>query len=230
MYDNSCVMTGQTQSTMAITLADKIRQRIIEEQLPAGHLLMTEGQLAEEYQVSRTIVREAVSRLRALGILDGKQRKGLVVQRPDFIQLLSDSIPLLATSQADERELKMLRYVLEVGAIELAVKNATAMQLDRLDAIVTRMEKSIETQQWEQAIELDLAFHSLVLEMTNSTYVAGMQQVLAQYFQTISEIDRSEPEQKRRIIWEHSELAAAIRNRDLEHARVMIRMQFHGFV
>tara|TARA_R110002111_G_scaffold262586_2_gene339312 strand:- start:13334 stop:14005 length:672 start_codon:yes stop_codon:yes gene_type:complete len=223
-------MTEQTQSTMSIILADKIRHRIIDEQLPAGHVLMTEGQLAEEYQVSRTIVREAVSRLRALGILDGKQRRGLVVQSPDFIQLLSDSIPHLAASQTDERELKMLRYVIELGAIELAVKNATAAQMDRLDAIVTQMEKSIEAQQWEAGVELDLAFHSLVLEMTNSKYVAGMQQVLSHFFQTISEIDRSEPGQKKRIIWEHTELAAAIRNRDLEHARVMIRMQFQGFV
>tara|TARA_R110002095_G_scaffold142300_2_gene123251 strand:- start:198 stop:869 length:672 start_codon:yes stop_codon:yes gene_type:complete len=223
-------MTEQTQSTMSMILADKIRQRIIDEQLPAGHILMTEGQLAEEYQVSRTIVREAVSRLRALGILDGKQRRGLVVQSPDFIQLLSDSIPHLAASPTDTRELKMLRYVIEIGAIELAVKNATAAQMDRLDAIVIQMEKSIEAQRWEAGVEHDLAFHSLVLEMTNSKYVTGMQQVLAQYFQTISEIDRSEPGQKKRIIWEHTELAAAIRNRDLEHARVMIRMQFQGFV
>lgn len=230
LYDNRNVMTGQTQRTMSTMLADKIRQRIVKEQLPVGHVFMTEGQLAEEYQVSRTIVREAVSRLRALGILDGKQRKGLVVKRPDLIQLLSDSIPLLAGSENEQRELKMLRYVLEVGAIELAVKNATPEQMDRLDAIVVEMEQFVEGEDWEKGVALDLAFHLLVLEMTNSIYVAGMQQILAQYFQTISEIDRSEPGQKTRIIWEHSELAAAIRNRDLEHARVMIRMQFHGFV
>ncbi len=230
MYDNKCKMAEPLQNSMATVLAEKIRRRIVKEQLPEGHVFMTEGQLAEEYQVSRPIVREAVSRLRALGILDVRQRKGLVVQRPDLIQLLSDSIPLLAVSQQEQRELGMLRYVLEIGAIELAVKNATVDQLDRLDQIVTEMEHYLERNDWEQEVELDLAFHSLVLEMTDSVYVAGMQQILSKYFHSVAETGHSSSDQKARIVWEHSELAAAIRNRDLEHARVMIRMQFQGLV
>lgn len=213
---------------MSTLLAEKLRCRIVEERLPAGHVFMTEGQLAEEYQVSRTIVREAVSRLRALGILDGKQRKGLVVRRPDLIQLLSDSIPLLAVSESDHHELTMLRYVLEIGAIELAVKHATPEQIDRLDEIVSEMEQCIEKQMWERAVELDLAFHSLVLEMTSSRYVAGMQQVLLQYFRALPEVKRLDFSQAKRIIREHTELAKAIRRRDLEHARVLIRLQLQN--
>lgn len=223
-------MAEPLQNSMATVLAEKIRHRIVEEQLPEGHVFMTEGQLAEEYQVSRPVVREAVSRLRALGILDVRQRKGLVVQRPDLMQLLSDSIPLLAVSRQEQRELGMLRYVLEIGAIELAVKSATEDQLDRLDQIVAEMEQYLERDDWEREVELDLAFHSLVLEMTNSVYVAGMQQILAKYFRSISETGQSVSGQKSRIIWEHSELAAAIRSRNLEHARVLIRMQFQSLV
>lgn len=56
-------------------MADIIRERIQREQLPDGSLFMTEKHLAEEYSASRTVVREAVSRLQALGILEGRKRK-----------------------------------------------------------------------------------------------------------------------------------------------------------
>ena len=222
--------TDSSQNTMATRLAEQIRTRIAEEQLPAGHVFMTEGQLAEEYQVSRTIVREAVSRLRALGILDGKQRKGLVVRRPDLVQLLSESLPLLTVSSHERDELKLLRYVLEIGAIELAVKNATESQMDQLDALVAEMQSCLEDQEWERSVELDLAFHSLVLEMTGSKYVAGMQQILAEYFHSLPEIDRLYSGRSARIVWEHAELASAIRRQDREHARVLIRQQFEDLI
>ena len=222
--------TDSHPNTMSTQLAEKIRKRIVQEQLPAGHVFMTEGQLAEEYRVSRTIVREAVSRLRALGILDGKQRKGLVVRRPDLVQLISESLPLLTISQNDRQELKMLRYVLEIGAIELAVKNATPAQLDQLDALVAEMQSCVGRQECELAVELDLAFHSLVLEMTSSKYIAGMQQVLAEYFRGLPEVECLDANQTARVVWEHAELASAIRRQDLEHARVLIRLQFQNLI
>ncbi|QDU51965.1 FadR/GntR family transcriptional regulator [Gimesia panareensis] len=222
--------TDSQQNTMSTQLAEKIRSRIVQEQLPAGHVFMTEGQLAEEYQVSRTIVREAVSRLRALGILDGKQRKGLVVRRPDLVQLLSESLPLLTVSQNDRDELKLLRYVLEIGAIELAVRNATSAQLDQLDSLVEEMQSCAERQEWDRSVELDLAFHTLVLEMTDSRYVAGMQQILAEYFHSLPEVGTLDSAQTARIVWEHAELASAIRRQDLEHARVLIRQQFQDLI
>lgn len=59
---------------------------------------MTEAQLAAEYGASRTVIREAVSRLQALGILEGRKRKGLIVRHPDPLQLFSNSLPSLVRS------------------------------------------------------------------------------------------------------------------------------------
>ncbi|OYW17275.1 MAG: hypothetical protein B7Z55_12845, partial [Planctomycetales bacterium 12-60-4] len=102
-------------ATQAHELAQRIRKRIQAEQLADGTFFMTEAQLAEEYGVSRTVTREAVSRLQALGILEGRKRKGLLVRHPDPLRLLSNSLPSLVGSQNDWRELAQLRYALEVG-------------------------------------------------------------------------------------------------------------------
>jgi DNA-binding FadR family transcriptional regulator len=215
-------------ATQVRELAQKIRRRIQAERLPDGAFFMTEGQLAAEYSASRTVTREAVSRLQALGILEGRKRKGLIVRRPDPLRLFQNSLPSLMTSPDDWRDLAQLRYALEVGAIELAVRAATDEQLGQLDIIERELEQAVlEDPASVRAIELDVRFHSLILEMTRSRLIAGMQQVLVQFFQTSP---RSSPTlaSAERICWEHRELLDAIRDRDVERARAMIRVQIRS--
>lgn len=215
----------QRIQSQADQLADIIRERIQREQLPDGSLFMTEKQLAEEYSASRTVVREAVSRLQALGILEGRKRKGLIVRRPDPQQLLSESLPSLANSPSDWHDLSLLRYALEVGAIELAIRNGTPEQLQQLGELEQTLEQVLRAKKDEdRTVKLDLQFHALILKMTGSRLIAGMQQVLVHFFRLAP---RSELEvAAERIIWEHRELYQAIRDRDVERARSMIRLQF----
>lgn len=214
--------------SQARELSEAIRCRIQAEQLAEGTLFMTEGQLAEEYGASRTVVREAVSRLQALGLLEGRKRKGLIVRHPDPLRLLSNSLPSLVGSQKDWRELAMLRYALEVGAIEFAIRNASPEQLDHLAEITHEMETALlEDTSSERTVALDVQFHGLILEMTGSRMIAGMQQVLVQFFQAAPHAENT-PASAERIIWEHRELLNAIRERDVERARSMIRLQFRS--
>lgn len=215
-------------ATQVRELAQKLRCRIQAERLPDGAFFMTEAQLAAEYGASRTVTREAVSRLQALGILEGRKRKGLIVRRPDPFRLFQNSLPSLITSPDDWRDLAQLRYALEVGAIELAVRAATDRQMDQLAEIEGELELAVlEDPASARAIELDVRFHSLILEMTGSRLIAGMQQVLVQFFQ---KSPRSNPTlaSAERICWEHRELLDAIRDRDVERARAMIRVQIRS--
>lgn len=215
-------------ATQVRELARKIRQRIQSEQLTDGSFFMTEAQLATEYGASRTVTREAVSRLHALGILEGRKRKGLIVRRPDPVRLFQNSLPSLMTSPDDWRDLAQLRYALEVGAIELAIRAATDEQIERLGQIERELEQAVlEDLASPRTVELDVKFHSLILEMTGSRLITGMQQVLVQFFQMIP---RSKPSSAsaERICWEHRELLDAIRDRDVERARAMIRVQIRS--
>jgi len=214
------------QESQAHELAQTLRERIQREQLADGSFFMTERQLAAEYGVSRTVAREAVSRLQALGILEGRKRKGLLVRHPDPLRLLSTSLPSLVASPDNWQDLALLRYALEVGAIELAIRTATNEQIERLAEITAQMEEALrEDSQSARSVGLDLEFHAQILEMTGSRLIAGMQQVLVQFFQIAP---RSEPAEAERIIWEHRELLSAIRDRDIERARAMIRLQFRS--
>ena len=215
-------------ATQAHELAKTIRQRIQAAQLADGSFFMTEAQLAAEYRVSRTVAREAVSRLQALGILEGRKRKGLLVRHPDPLRLLSTSLPSLVASPDDWQELAQLRYALEVGAIELAIRTATDAQIERLSQITQQMEQALgEDTQSEASVGLDLEFHAQILQMTGSRLIAGMQKILVTFFQIAPHSEKT-PASAERIIWEHRELYNAIRDRDVERARAMIRLQFRA--
>ena len=209
-------------------MAQRIRERIQGEQVPDGTFFMTEAQIAEEYGASRTVTREAISRLQALGILEGRKRKGLVVRHPDPLSLLSRSLPSLVASPDDWRDLAQLRYALEVGAIELAVRAANDEQIARLGQIEQAFEQALqEDTSSARTVELDVAFHAQILQMTGSRLIAGMQQVLVQFFQMAPRAE-STPASAERITWEHRELFQAIRDRDVERARAMVRMQIRS--
>lgn len=215
-------------ATQVRELAQKIRHRIQTERLPDGSFFMTEAQLAAEYGTSRTVTREAVSRLQALGILEGRKRKGLIVRCPDPLRLFQNSLPSLVTSPDDWRDLAQLRYAIEVGAIELAIRGATDEQIERLAQIEQELEQAVQEDiQSARTIELDVKFHSLILEMTGSRLIAGMQQVLVKFFQTMPRSILSSASAER-ICWEHRELLDAIRDRDIERARAMIRVQIRA--
>jgi DNA-binding FadR family transcriptional regulator len=219
-------MTALPAVTQAHALADRVRNRIQSERLTDGSLFMTADQLAAEYDVSRTVAREAVCRLQALGILEARKRTGLIVRRPDPLHLLSNSLPSLVESEDDWRELMHLRYALEVGAIELAVRNAKPEQIERLGQIVAEMEVVFAAcDDVDLEVSLDVQFHALLLEMTGSRMIAGMQQVLVNYFAKAPRCERT-PNNAQRIIWEHRELFLAVHDRDVERARSMVRMHF----
>ncbi len=216
------------QNSLVKTLADRLRRRIQSERLVDGDFFTTELQLVEEYQVSRSIVREAVSRLCAFGMLEGRKRKGLIVRRPDPVKLLSESLPSLAASQRDFDELSRLRYVIEIGAIELAVTCATDEQIEQLATLASQFESAVRNDVGNaQEGELELAFHGLILQMTGSPLIAGLQQVLSEFFAASKAEDAIQAERSdERVVWQHHEIVSAIRDRDVDRARSLMRAHF----
>jgi DNA-binding FadR family transcriptional regulator len=220
---------AEQTTTLARDLADRVLRRIQQSDLGEGAFFMTESDLAQEYAVSRTVAREAVGRLKALGILEGRKRKGLVVRRPDPLRLLECSLPSMLASQEDIAELAMLRRVLELGAIDLAVQNATDEQIERLGELASEFEQAVRRRAVDSVRELDIAFHALILQMTGSKLVAGMQAILLQFFETAYGRTAYDQADAERMIWEHEETASAIRDRDANRARTMLQLQSRGW-
>jgi GntR family transcriptional regulator, transcriptional repressor for pyruvate dehydrogenase complex len=224
-------MAAIGRPSRASEIADEVRRTLLSSGLHEGDRLMTEAQLAKQYGVSRGIAREAVGRLRALGLLESRQRKGIVVGRSDPVHLVASALPMYHQSAKDLVSLARLRYVLEIGGIELAVRNATADQIRRLRELAGRFAV------WRgklasaaKANELDLAFHRLLLEMTGDPLLAGMHQVLAEYFHLETKAAANRIAVDEVTCWQHTAIVAAVEARDVEQARALLRQHLQGIM
>src|SRR5438128_5861457 len=95
----------QAPTSLSTGLADQLCRRIRQKRLGPGSFLGTEGDLAGEFQVSRTVVREAIGYLRGLGVVTGRQRLGLRVANGDLIGVLAKAMAPVAADKAGWPEL-----------------------------------------------------------------------------------------------------------------------------
>ena len=77
-------------------VASALEAEIRAGRIQAAQKLPTEAVLAQQFQVSRTVVREAISRLKSLGLVDSRQGSGVYVLAPG-IEPLQFDVPLAAS-------------------------------------------------------------------------------------------------------------------------------------
>jgi DNA-binding FadR family transcriptional regulator len=134
---------------------------------PPGSRLPTEQKLADEYGVSRNVLREAVAKLRADGIVESRQGVGTFVLGPEKRLALRIDPETLKDGDNMER-LFELRCVLETEAASLAAIRHTPEHLDRIRSALERMGGE---EKWEDgSIDADLEFHREIGRATCNDY------------------------------------------------------------
>ena len=155
--------------------------------------LPKEQELVEILGVSRVVVREALSRLRALGIIETKRKRGTVVVAPDVFAVLKTIIASGVLDRDSLRDLYQLRLMLEVGMADFIYLNMTEEQLDGLDKIVAEeveLEREMtmaEDDDQRYAIakkltDVDIRFHSALFEMTGNKSLMDFLYILRHLF------------------------------------------------
>ena len=159
----------------------------------ANSHLPKEQELVEILGVSRVVVREALSRLRALGIIETKRKRGTVVVAPDIFAVLKTIIASGVLDRDSLRDLYQLRLMLEVGMADFIYLNMTEEQLDGLDKIVAEeveLEREMtmaEDDEQRYAVakkltDVDIRFHSALFEMTGNKSLMDFQYILRHIF------------------------------------------------
>lgn len=145
-----------------------LSRQIISGERAAGSRLPTEAQLAQEFGVSRTVVREAIARLRSEGLVITRQGLGGFVA--ESLQALPFRLAMNSgDTRRDVRELFELRLGLETEAAALAAERGMPHQVTEigraLDSMVEEMRKGGD------GVEEDLQFHrAIALATNNATY------------------------------------------------------------
>jgi DNA-binding FadR family transcriptional regulator len=206
------------------TLADQVTAALKAhiaggETLP-GSRLPTEPVLSERYGVSRTVIREAISRLKSAGLVEVRQGSGTVVSEGAPIKAFTIDLDVRGSIEAVLRVTELRRGI-EGEAAALAAQRHTAVELQAIEQAL----KAIDVAEHEgrDGVEEDLAFHLSISHATGNPLYPSLHAFIAQYVKEAIRITRSNEERRRdmakNVRVEHFAVYAAIAKGDAEGAR-----------
>ncbi|WP_404484834.1 FadR/GntR family transcriptional regulator [Bacillus sp. RC206] len=190
--------------------------------LKPGDKLLPVHQLAEQFQVGRSAVREALSALRAMGLIEMKQGEGTYVRNFDPSSLTKSLNNKLLMKKEDILNLLEVRKVLEVGAVRAAVAKRTEANLQNMKQWLDEMAKSIGDEKAGE--KADFHFHMGIAESShNNILLELMNHVSEMIAETIGESRRiilyGEQTTSERLLEEHQSIYDAVLKQDVELAQ-----------
>jgi DNA-binding FadR family transcriptional regulator len=169
-----------------LTQVDKIELSLQEyfrsENFQPGDSIPKEVELAEALGVSRTAIREAISRFKTLGIIESRKNRGMVISRPDILINMERVLNPQLLDEDTMKEIFELRLVVEVGLGDILFLRKTDAYLAKLETIVEKYEKA--TAKMEQ-IRYDAEFHAVLYKMSGNKTIQRFQKMLLPIFEYI---------------------------------------------
>lgn len=194
--------------------------------LRPGDKLPTESEIMQAFGVSRTVVREALSRLQAAGLVETHHGIGTFVLQPRASGMFSLDASDIATS-VDVLAVLELRISLETESAGLAATRRTDEQLLAMRQALDDFERNVAVA--GDTVAPDFRFHLQIAQATGNPYFADIMSHLGTTIiprtriSAISNHDRR-GEYLSRVNREHEEIYAAIARGDSESARAAMRI------
>lgn len=212
---------------MADQVEDKLRSYFIKNKFKAGDTLPKETELAASLNVSRTIVREALSRLKMLGMIESRKRRGMILTEPDIWSSFEKIIDSKLLGDQSLKELLELRLVIEIGLSELLFLRRNETDLNALEKVVTQEEKKAKTHA-DHAL-YDIEFHRILYHMTGNITLYRFQKMLGHVFNYIVEAMSKVDEADRDATVSHRDLLNILRNGDPKTFQAAMRKHLEDY-
>ncbi len=218
-------MTERASPTLAQRVVTGLKGKILSGELAPGTKLPSEAELIEEYAVSRTVVREAVTRLRAEGLVETFQGRGsfvLAVPEPSPFALEASAI----RSSHDVLSMVDFRLGVECEAAALAAARITPAAAEQVRAAL----EAFRTAGAEGAVEADFAFHRAVAAATGNRFYVdlieslGPMMIMLPRTRLGEEYSMTDAAHVERVQREHDNVAAAVLAGDVDTARAAMRL------
>jgi GntR family transcriptional regulator, transcriptional repressor for pyruvate dehydrogenase complex len=208
--------------SLALELVEALGDRIRDGRLAAGTKLPTEAAFMAEFGVSRTVVREAISKLQASGLVQTRHGIGT------FVVGLGDAAPFrIAPEQVatlrDVIAVLELRIGIETEAASLAAQRRNGDNLRDMRAALDAIAAAVEA--GRDAVGPDFQFHLEIARATQNAHFAELVASLGTMIIPRARLDSTQPADEerrlylRRVNAEHESIFDAIRNQDSDAAR-----------
>jgi len=199
-------------------IVEQIKQLITDGRLKPGDRLLAERELAEQFQVSRASVREAIRTLEMLGVIDIRPGEGTFVRGTETDDIIRPLAMFLAVERSSLLDMFEMRRIFETATASLAAERASEEELDHIEAMLDKMRERLNVLDPEKGEEYDAAFHYAVAEATHNSLLTKLFKTVSEEFAKANSVARRQLyhdniQNAQKIIDQHSEILEAIRSR-----------------
>jgi GntR family transcriptional repressor for pyruvate dehydrogenase complex len=205
-------------------LVSQIEELIEQDQLRPGDKLPSENDLAGQFDVSRTVVREAVRALEEKGLVEVKHGSGVYVTEPSIDNVTSTLALQLRVSERSVMPLLEVREILEVEIAGLAAERATKQEREDMEKAL-RLEAELVNSH-DEYVEADLRFHELLSKAAHNEVLPILLGPLAELLRKSRRVTSEPPGSAELSFRGHKEILEAVKDRDKERAREAMRQHF----
>ncbi|MPM93362.1 putative L-lactate dehydrogenase operon regulatory protein [bioreactor metagenome] len=163
----------------SVTLVDQVEDKLLsyfrEKDLRKGDAIPNEMELTVSLGVSRSVVREALSRLKMMGIVETRTRRGMILSEPSLLGGMKRVVDPRILSEDTLFDILGFRIVLEIGICSEIFRKITPADIDNLEEIVNM---GIMYENNEYAPFSEFAFHAKLYKITGNKTIAEFQNII----------------------------------------------------
>jgi DNA-binding FadR family transcriptional regulator len=218
--DALAALKDSAKGTLADQVTAALKAHIASGEALPGARLPTEPVLAERFGVSRTVIREAISRLKSAGLVEVRQGSGTVVCEGAHIKAFTIDLDVSGSIEAVLRVTELRRGI-EGEAAALAAQRHTPQQLKTIQQALKAID--LAERAGHDGVEEDLGFHRSISLATGNPLYPSLHEFISQFIKEAIRVTRSNEERRRDLAKsvrvEHFAVYTAIAARDAEGAR-----------
>jgi GntR family transcriptional regulator, transcriptional repressor for pyruvate dehydrogenase complex len=200
---------------------EQIKQFLESGQIKAGDKLPSERELAGMLNVSRSVIREAMSVLNASGVLNIRPGIGVFIVNDEESNLMKRIDRALNRATLDLKELLEVRQGLECQAVYLAALRAAPKDINRIEEAYLSLEQAVMEKR--VAAQEDYAFHEAIIRASQNETLMEMMRLLSERLLVGLQESRSksmkQPRRTEYVLNQHKEILKAVVDRDADLAR-----------
>lgn len=201
-------------------VADLLEQQILNN-YEDGARLPSEQHLAEEYSVSRTIIRESLKLLKERGLIDSKTGSGSYVTRPEAQNIADVVYRIIQMDQIDYVSVFDMRMILEMESISRAVNHVTTAEMKEMEHLLELLKDPNLSN--EKRSKYDFSFHYLIAKASRNPLLALMTEAIGTICQEMIHKAFLLQDSLQDSIVRHNLIMNAIKARDEKAAKEAMR-------
>ncbi|KLU63236.1 HTH-type transcriptional regulator LutR [Peptococcaceae bacterium CEB3] len=197
-------------------IAEQLRKLVAGGKLKPGDRLPSERELAERLQVSRASVREALSALEMMGLVEVRSGEGTYVRHVNMDSVVAPLAWVLALEKDTVEQLMEVRKILETQAVRLAAERAEEPEIREMSEALEIMRQDLETGELGEVA--DHRFHFAITQATHNQILVRIMNSISDTMHETLKISRrkmfSSKPMLEKLYHEHAGIWEAVRERD----------------